>query len=161
MAKTSRTKTSKSNTSEKDLQAEVQDYSGGLSNYNDFYTEDSTNREISDDDESTEERDEVPKIKDKNSGKDSMKTPTRKNDSKYPTPPEYLVKKKPKGICERKGDDSDEEEESTKSKKKPQYDGSSDPDKNDNGGDDFSSNDSDDDSNQDDARDVTNPNEAW
>ena len=71
----------------------------------------------SDDDESTEERDEVLKMKDKKYGTDSMKTPTRKNGRKDPTPTEYPANKKPKDIYERKSDDSDKEEESKKSTK--------------------------------------------
>ena len=63
MAKTSRNKNLKSNTLEKDLQAEIQDYSGGLRNYDNSSNEGSTNRDNSDNDEPTEERDEVLKMK--------------------------------------------------------------------------------------------------
>ena len=45
MDKTSRTKTSKSNNLDKDLQAEVKEYSGGRRNSDNSSTEDSTNRE--------------------------------------------------------------------------------------------------------------------
>ena len=163
MAKTSRTKTYKSNTLGKYIKAEVQDYSGGPRNYADSSTKEFNKRDNSDYDESTEERDEGLKRKYNNSGKDSMKTPNTNNGSKYPTPTEYLVKKNPKDIYERKENDSNKEEESMKRKKKHQYNGSSDTDNNDDGGESssYSSYDSDDGSNQAEARDFTNTNEAW
>ena len=104
MANNSRTKTSKSNTLQKYLQAELQEYLGGPRKYDDSSTEEFTNRDNSDNDGSTEKRDKFLKTKDKNSGNDSMKTPIKNNGNKAPTPPEYLFNKNPKGFYERKGD---------------------------------------------------------
>ena len=103
---TSRTKTLKYNTLEKYLQAEVKYYLGGLRKYDDSSTEDYTNRDNSDNEKSTEKRDEILKMKDRTSVKYSMKTPTRKNVRKSPTPPYFLVKKNPNDLYERKDSDS-------------------------------------------------------